>query len=403
MKKLYLIMFILPVVLFSKSYLISNVPLPKTQIQNLDPYPCNEACLKEYLYNGMIFSFLSHADSKLEDTELESVRLSALSLFNIKKAHVSSGGVFRVAMILPYKVIGKYSKFTTDSVLAYLLSKNNPFELKTYKIENESRSEIQKALDKISEEGIEYVIAPFTHNGLNAISDINPQLNVYFPTINIKDVSQVSPYFIFGAIDYRAQSDLLLQKSVSPLVLLSDKSVIGKRLSEYQAQKFEEIKDDGRVVKFSLSKKLTNLQWQFKNNRKILRGSFFINTPIVKTSMIMSQITLYDRDATNILSTQINYKPLLLSMTQYEDRKRMIVANSIVQKSDEIIENSSILGVDIVYNWINYTTSVGVDYFYSMLRDEQREYTMPLDENQVQYPIELLKPARHSFYKEQEY
>ena len=401
MKKLYLFILILPVILFSKSYLISDVPLPKTYIQNLDPYPCDEMCLQELVDNDMIFSFLSYANTKLENPELENIRLSNLSILNIKSKTINTQKV-RIAILLPYKIIGRYAKSTTNSIFAYLLSQNHPFEIKTYKIENEDTNEIQKALNKIYDDGFEYVIAPMTQHGLKTISQINPQINIYFPTINKSDIDEdtTSPYFIYGAIDYKAQSDLLLQKAVSPLVILYDKSMIGKKLATYESEKFRELKDNPRVKKFSISKKTTNLQWQFKNNKQIAYGSFFINTPIIKTGMIMSQITLYDRNATNILSTQINYNPLLLSITQYEDRKNMIIANSITQNTNEVVESNAILGTDITYNWINYTTTVGTDYFYSLVTNEDRKYNIPLEDNQLKYTVELLRPLRYKFIKE---
>jgi len=63
MKKLIFFLLLLPVISFSKSFLISNIPVPKVYVQNLDPYPCNEDCLINYLKNDMIFSFLSYADN----------------------------------------------------------------------------------------------------------------------------------------------------------------------------------------------------------------------------------------------------------------------------------------------------------------------------------------------------
>ena len=113
----------------------------------------------------------------------------------------------------------------------------------------------------------------------------------------------------------------------------------------------------------------------------------------------MSQLTLYDVNATNILSTQINYDPLILSMTQYEDRKNMIIANSITQNNNILIETNSLLGNDIVYDWINYTTTVGVDYFFSLATKKDREYDIVLENNQMIYQIELLNPARYRFVK----
>ena len=115
--------------------------------------------------------------------------------------------------------------------------------------------------------------------------------------------------------------------------------------------------------------------------------------------MIMSQLTLYDTNATNVLSTQINYDPLILSMTQHEDRKNMIIANSITQNNNVLIETNSLLSNDIVYDWINYTTTVGVDYFYNLATREDREYNIAVEDNQMIYQIELLNPARYRFIK----
>ena len=154
-----------------------------------------------------------------------------------------------------------------------------------------------------------------------------------------------------------------------------------------------------KVIQYFVSRKTTNLQYYLKENKKIVDGSFFINTPIIKTGMILSQLTLYDTNATNVLSTQINYNPLLLSMTQYIDREKMIVANSIVKNNAVVIETNSLLGNDIVYDWINYTTTIGVDYFYSLITGEAREYDVNVSNQQMVYDIELLHPGRTKFSK----
>lgn len=156
---------------------------------------------------------------------------------------------------------------------------------------------------------------------------------------------------------------------------------------------------DKVVINYFVSKRTTNLESYLKDKEEILNASFFINTPIIKSGMILSQLTLYDVNATNILSTQINYDPLLLSMTQYIDRKDMVVANSITQHNSVLIETNALLGNDIVYDWINYTTTVGVDYFYSLITDEERTYNIPMKNNQMLYDIELLQPSHSKFIK----
>jgi hypothetical protein len=394
MIKLLFLTLLLPIALFSQSFLISNIPLPKTTILNLDPNPCDEDCLKEYYDNGFIFSFLAHTDSELENNALEKARVEYLSMFEIKSIFTETK--LRIALLLPYKKIARYAATTTNASFAYLMSKNRPFELKSYKIEDESYEEISQALKKIKADGFHFVIAPFTQSGEKIVSSINPQINIYFPTINKKDAQTKSGYLYYGGIDYRAQSDLLLKESVSPLVIFHDNSEIGEQLSKYQEYKFKQTKGS-RVVKFSIPQQTTNLEAQLKENKKIVEGSFFINTPIVKSGMIISQLTLYDTNAANVLSTQTNYNPLLLSMTQYQDRKNMIIANSITQNSDVLIETNSLLANDIVYDWINYTTTVGIDYFSYIINGEKREYDIPNVNNQMIYPITLLQPSVSRF------
>jgi len=429
MKKL--IFLPLPFSIFAQSFLISNIPIPKTYIQNLDPYPCDEKCLQNYIDNDMIFSFLAHVDGKLENKEQDEIRMMHISILNLGSNIIS--GKLRIAMLLPYKKIGRYAASTTNSTFSYLITKNRTFELKSYKIENESKEEIEKTISQIQNDDFDYVIAPLTKKGADTLIEIDPEIYVYFPTINKHDVNSSSAYLFYGGIDYKAQSDMLLKEAVSPLVIFHDKSTIGKNLSLYEEESFknkkfmdknstiqiddlsvnsediiqveelqnqDELMDENiTVVKFSIPRRTTNLEKQLQDNEEIVEGSFFLNTPIVKSGMIMSQLTLYDVNATNILSTQINYDPLLLSMTQYNDRKDMIVANSITEQNNVLIESNALLGNDIVYDWINYTTTVGIDYFFNLLTNDAREYNIPLQDNQMVYKIELLQPSLSRFIK----
>jgi len=395
----FFFLLLLPLFLSAQSFMISNIPLPKTYVQDLDPYECDEICLQEFLDNGYIFSFLSHANSKLDNSTQNEARVMFVSIFNLGGASYS-GENLKIALLLPYKRIGKYAASTTNAAFAYLMTKGHPFMLKSYKIESEESEDIAVALEEIQEDGFEYVIAPVTLKGANNIIQINRDRHIYFPTIHKNDINSSSPLFLFGAIDYKAQSDLLLEQAVSPLVIFSDKSNTGQKLSLAQKEAFLSMDEENIVINYSLSRKRTNLEAYLKENEKINDASFFINTPIIKSGMIMSQITLYDVNSTNILSTQINYNPLLLSMTQYSDRKNMLIANSITEHNKVLIETNSLLGNDIVYDWINYTTTVGVDYYYSQITEEDRVYSTQIIDNQMAYKIELLKPSHSKFILE---
>lgn len=397
MRKLYIFIFLLPIFLHANSFLTSNVPLPKTKVQNLDPYTCEEECLKEYLEKGFIFSFLAHTDLDLKDETLKEQREKYLSLFNME--HLIKKAQLRIALLLPYKKIARYAASTTNASFAYMMSKNRPFELKSYTIEDEDPKEISQALQKIQEDGFKYIIAPFTQEGEKVISKLDPKINIFFPTINKKDSHSNSKYFYYGGIDYRAQSDMLINESTRPLVIFYDDSFIGRQLSQYQEKAFKQkyMDKNAKTISFSIPQRTTNLERELKDNTDINGASFFVNTPIIKSGMIISQLTLYDTNATNVLSTQTNYNPLLLSMTQYKDRKNMIIANSITQNRDVLIETNSLLGNDIVYDWINYTTSVGIDYFTHLISGETREYDIANQNNQMLYPIRLLRPSLSRF------
>ncbi|MGE4510972.1 MAG: hypothetical protein AB7D43_07710 [Sulfurimonadaceae bacterium] len=419
MKKQFLLSLLLPATIFAKSFLISSIPVPKTYIQDLDPYPCDEACMQEYIDKEMIFSFLAHATSKLENPVLDEVRMTHIALFNLGSATII-GDRLKIALLLPHKVIGRYAASTTNASFAYLLARNHSFELKSYQINAQTPEDIQAALEQIQEEGFYYVIAPLTQEGADIVADLRPELNIYFPTIHKKSAKSTSPFLFYGGIDYRAQSDLLLQEAVSPLVIFHDNSALGTELTQYEEKTFkftqpapagtieEEEEEENaqpvyvedpskKVFQFAITNTTTNLESRLKENEEIKAASFFLNTPIVKSGMVMSQLTLYDTMPTNILSTQINYDPLLLSMTQFEDRKSMIIANSITEHNNILIEINSLLGNDIIYDWINYTTTVGLDYFYNLITNENREYDIPLQENQMLYKIELLRPSLTRF------
>ena len=251
-----------------------------------------------------------------------------------------------------------------------------------------------------------------TKDGVNTVISIDPHINIFFPTVNKNDVNTSSAYLYFGGIDYKAQIDALLKEAVSPLVIFKDNSVLSERLSTYSQVRylnqdkystgfFNTETEEKEVITFSIDKSSTNLKEQLFENEKIKNGSFLTNTPVVKTGMIMSQLTLYDVNETNVLSTQINYDPLILSMTQYQDRENMIIANSISTNNNVIIEINSLLSNDIVYDWINYATTVGIDYFFNLITNVEREYQLQMLDNQVIYPIHLVKPsfARFINYK----
>ncbi len=412
MKHLLFILMI-PFVLCAESFLVSSIPLPKTYIQKMDPTECDNACLKDHINHGRVFSFLAQAQDRMTDEELNDIRLIYVTVFNLGTARDYSS--LKIALLLPHRVIGRYAYSTTNAVFAYMLAQNRSFDVQTFQIEDESPASIAEALETIKQQGYYFIIAPFTKDGATNLVSLNADLNVYFPTVNQKDMPHAPENIYFGGIDYQAQLDQLLHEAVSPLVVFYDDSKLGEELNAYTRTSFlnrdanvtelsvlddserevETMKRD--VYSYAIGRKTSNLESYLEGNEKIQHGSFVLNTPIVKSGMVMSQLTLYDTNATNILATQINYDPIIFSMTQYTDRESMIIANSIGNNNNILVEANNLLSNDIMYDAINYATTVGVDLFYHIITNSKREYELPLENNQIKYPIMLVKPSVSRF------
>ncbi|MDA3946671.1 MAG: hypothetical protein PF439_08335 [Helicobacteraceae bacterium] len=328
----------------------------------------------------------------------------------------------KIAMILPDKLIGRYAHTTSTAVFAYFVTRERPFMFKTFQIDDESQEEIERVLDEIKEQGFQYVIAPVTPQGARVIVETEETLAIYFPTIHKNDLASAPENIYFGAIDYRAQIEKLTPFASSPLVIMYDKSVQGEKLLELTKKDYLEngkpfhttsrqksaLEDktpydpsrepkEKHVIAYGVDKRSSSLKPYFNNNEKIQYGTLFLNTPLIKSTMILSQLTIYNAEVTNALSTQINYDPLLLSMTQKRDRNNLYIANSISMHDDTLIQANALLSNDIVYDWINYASTIGADLFYHQITGEERIYDLPVVDNQVVYPVSIVQPSGSHF------
>lgn len=378
--------------LVAKSYLSSSISVPKIHVMNNEIQPCTASCLAALLDDGQIFSFLAQSNDHNVDYELREARMIYAFYFNLER--ITYDSVFRVAMLIPDKVIGNYATSTGNAVFAYLMAKNRSFELQTYYIDDEKSITISSALDKIKEDGFSYVIAPLTLDGATEVANINPDINIYFPTIHKSDIQNPPLTLFFGGIDYYAQIEKLLEYSQGHAALFYDPSTLGRRLNTIVEDLI-----DPKLIRFTapISRNKSNLEHYLKRNDLLQNGSIFLNTSTVRSGIVMSQLTLFDIEPAAILSTQINYDPLLLSITQSKDRQNMYIANSLENDNSVLIEANTILDNDIVYDRINYATMIGVDYFLSQVSRDSREYREEIISNQVIYPITIYTPTAYGF------
>lgn len=300
-----------------------------------------------------------------------------------------------LAILFPSYTIGKYALEATNSMSTYLINRNKKFKLNVYDIVVQNEQNILKAIAQIQEDKVTKVIAMITKEDLiylNGIQDID-SIKFYLPLINKNDVENIEEYnslnLTFGAISYKDQFKQLIEYSRNkPLVEFYGNSGIGKTLHDY-------VKNE----KIIYTKKIDDNNGRYKNflknNRKLDGSAVLLNTPIVKSSILLSAINAQELAISTILSTQLNYTPLLFSLTQKNDRSKLVIANSIGIIPNELEEYNKLIGNNLSYSWVNYSTIIGVEYLINNNIDIFND--LKLLKNQVIFPIKLYRVGNSSF------
>jgi hypothetical protein len=364
----------------------SEIALPKTTVIKMDTQECGDSCLAQYLVDGQLFSFLSNFDpmkvSQESIKEKYYILKSNLNLIDMGEKNA------KLAVIIPKKIIGRYAESSVMAILSYLVTQSNDFEIEVFNTNDEKYANIKEKVREIEDKNFSHVIAVVTSKGLNAIAEIPSNLLYYVPTINKNSTAIRKHNIVFAGIDYEAQIEKLLDHTSDKISIFYDKSVVSQNLTN--AIK----KNKPSNVKYA--KEIKNTQSRFKKtlrDRRIDGSSVFLNTPLVRSSVLISGMTFYNKEPHNILSTQINYKPLILDLTQDRDRENMIIANSITKRNYELEEYNYLLGNDISYDWINYTTSVCMDSIVSRENKSTPLYNFHVMDNSIEYDVKLYQPV----------
>lgn len=386
--------------LFAKSSILSPLPIPESIFIDLTTQKCDAMCLEELAKNEMYFTFLAKYPALKDKDEISKTYKIVSSLFTLKPLEFeydfSKEGVeVKLAVIAPYKYIKKYATTSVNSIIAYLLARNSAFDIEVFNIEDEKYETLELTLNKIREKGYNVVIAPVTQFGANYLSQNASDLLIYIPTIHNSQILNSTNNVLYGGIDYNAQIETLLSLSNQKIALFSDGSLLGSRLNSLVAQNSFNIVYEKEIV----GKKL-NLKYMLKGNQILQNSSIFLNMPLVKTSLLSSQLRAYEIEPFALLSTQINYNPILLTLTQHDDIKTLFIANSIQLAPFNIRATNELFKHDIEYDWVNYATNIGLDYLYSSFysSDTKRAFTEEVNANQIIYNVKIYKPSRFGFY-----
>lgn len=304
--------------------------------------------------------------------------------------------MIKIAVLIPQKTIKKYAISTVNSVMSYLLYKNYYFDLNVFNSGDEKEDSIVAELDKIKVGGYQYIIAPMTNEGAMVVANHVQDTLVFVPTLHRSALPSAGNNIIFGGIDYDQQIALLAEKANERVGTFEDGSSLSYQLNGMIKQHSNRVFYEKRVESSK-----ANFRGMFRGNTSLNNASLYLNTPLVTTSLIASQLRANDIMANALLSTQINYNPLLLTLTQYEDRSHMYIANSIQKAPTGLEEINAMFGHDIIYDWVNYSTSIGADYLCSNFFEGQvpRIFKESVLSNQVIYNTSLYQPGRNEFIR----
>lgn len=319
-----------------------------------------------------------------------------ITLFGIEQNSFSPK--MKIALLSSPSVIGKYSQSSYNVALATLLASGDAFELIKYDLPNESYETISIMIEKIMNEGNVAILAPLTLQGAQNMVNVPTTIRIFIPTVHKRDIGPARDNITFGSIDYEAQIKALTPYMANSLAIFYGDSLVGSTLNKTtQSIASDSNKKINAFSSYSVDAKGSNIVKHLTRPAAFSKKSVITHLPIVKTSMLLSHMTFTGVHEKNILSTQINYDPELLVLTQFPDRKNMIIANSIIHQVPSIYEANALMYNDLTFDWINYTTSVGADYLISNLYGHEPSYPLPLIDHQVIYPVELLRPKESGF------
>ncbi len=313
MRKVFFILLLSFVSLYARSDKVSSVPIPESSFLDLDGQECDEQCMKKLIEEEKYFSFMSkHKEQEDGSVDENYQKLSTLfgdsnqSDFSVSQNLQTAQA--RLAILVPQKSIQRYATSTINSIIAYLLAKDSNFDIEVFNSHDESPSSLGLALSQIRQKGYKVVIAPMTQRGARYLMQNGNDFVIFIPTINYKSMQNAPSNMLFGGIDYEEQVRKLLDYSGPKVATFSDGSMLGDKLNSFVAQNV-----DVRYEKRIKDSKKINLKYILKGNRVLQNASVFLNMPLVKSSLLSSQLRVYDIRPYRLLSTQINYRPMLLN------------------------------------------------------------------------------------------
>ena len=366
----------------TKNQSLSSIPPAKITYINLEPEFCDSSCLNELIKSDMLASFMARFEpAKIDDKALLDLYASLGGEMVLKLAQSD-----KIAVIIPQKIIKSYANVVSNAILSYILKQDANVEVKFINSSDESLSSLQNALQNARNEGFIYFIAALTQNGANMVNSlILPNELIYIPSVHSSFVTAPKPNLIFGGVDYKAQISALLAFANEKIVAFDDGSALAQKLNEYVRMQSNDYYES------SITGKDINLNDTLSKKSKFDNASVFLNIPIVKASLVATQMRGFEIKPYALLSTQINFLPNIFSAITQRDRQNLFVANSLNSLDERFLGLGDLFGVDFRYSQIGYSSALGVEYIYTNFinKNASKIFTERVEGSQVLYDVKI--------------
>ena len=374
----------------TKNQSLSSIPPAKITYINLEPEFCDNACLNELIKADLLASFMARFEpTKIDDNTLLELYIS-LGGEAILKANKSG----KIAVIIPQKIIKSYANVVSNAVLSYVLKQDADIEIKFINSNDESPQSLTNAMQTARVQGFNYFIAALTSNGANIMNSLvlSNEL-IYIPSVHSSFIINPKPNLIFGGIDYKEQISALLAYSNEKIVAFDDGSSLGQKLNEYvrmQSSDYHEASIVGKDI---------NLNDTLSKKSNFNDASIFLNIPIVKASLVATQMRGFEIKPYTLLSTQINFLPNIFNAIAQRDRQNLFIANSLNPVNDLFLGLGDLFDVDFRYSQIGYSSAFGAEYIYTNFIDKSadRIFTERVENSQVLYGVKIYNAKSDHF------
>ena len=249
---------------------------------------------------------------------------------------------------------------------------------------DEGITNLESTTYKITQSNFDFAIAILTQQGTqNLIDNINVSFPIYITTINKERIQGDTPKnFYFGGISYKKQLDILASIAKdSQIVEYTDDSQIGTYLMDLLRAY------DLHIIHQAIinNQDASNFTKKLKTEEAFLDNTtLLLNTSASKSGLILSQIGYSKKQPKQFLSTQINFNPTILQLASPDNRKNFFVISAISPVSADLVEYAALLNSDLKYDWVSYSTSVGVEF---ALKDShiKKSFLESMFNNQIEY------------------